>query len=125
VRLVSALKIALFGAAVGFLTGFLGVGGGFLVVPALVLVLRMPMRPAIGTSLLVIALNSVASMISRVGVAELDWGIIVPFTLAAVTGTFVGKRVTDRLPERTRGIAFAWLLVAVGLFVGVQNLLTL
>lgn len=123
--LVTAAKVALGGAAVGFLTGFLGVGGGFLVVPALVIMLRMRMTLAIGTSLLIIALNSVSSMISRIGVAHLDWRIIVPFTLGAVTGTLVGKRVADRLPGHTLGIAFAWLLVAVGLFVGIQNLLAL
>jgi uncharacterized membrane protein YfcA len=123
--LITAAKITLGGAAVGFLTGFLGVGGGFLVVPALVIMLRMPMTLAIGTSLLIIALNSVSSMISRIGMAHLDWRIIVPFTLGAVAGTLVGKRVADRLSGRTLGIAFAWMLVAVGLFVGIQNLLAL
>ena len=93
--------------------------------PALVIMLRMPMTLAIGTSLLIIALNSASSMVSRIGVAHLDWRIIVPFTLGAVAGTLAGKRVADRFSGRTLGIAFAWLLVAVGLFVGIQNLLTL
>jgi uncharacterized membrane protein YfcA len=123
--MVTAAKVALGGAAVGFLTGFLGVGGGFLVVPALVIMLRMPITLAIGTSLLIIALNSVSSMVSRIGVAYLDWRIIVPFTLGAVVGTLAGKRLADRLSGRTLGIAFAWLLIAVGLFVGIQNLLVI
>ena len=121
----TAAKVAVGGAAVGFLTGFLGVGGGFLVVPVLVIMLRMPMTLAIGTSLLIIALNSVSSMVSRIGVAHLDWRIIVPFTLGAVVGTLAGKRLADRLSGRTLGIAFAWLLIAVGLFVGIQNLLVI
>ena len=123
--LLTAAKVAFGGAAVGFLTGFLGVGGGFLVVPVLVIMLRTPMTLAIGTSLLIIALNSVSSVVSRIAVAHFDWRIIVPFTLAGVVGTFVGKRVADRLSGHALGIAFAWLLVAVGLFVGIQNLLAL
>ncbi|GAA2864930.1 sulfite exporter TauE/SafE family protein [Pseudonocardia halophobica] len=123
--LATAAKVAVGGASVGFLTGFLGVGGGFLVVPVLVIMLRMPMTLAIGTSLLIIALNSVSSMVSRLGALHLDWRVVVPFTLAAVVGTLLGKRISDRLSGRTLGIAFAWLLVAVGLFVGVRNLLAL
>ncbi|MEU7815235.1 sulfite exporter TauE/SafE family protein [Pseudonocardia sp. NPDC049154] len=123
--LAFAAEVAGGGAAVGFLTGFLGVGGGFLVVPVLVIMLRMPMTLAIGTSLLIIALNSASSMVSRLGALHLDWRIVVPFTLAAVVGTLLGKRISDRLSGRTLGIAFAWLLVGVGLFVGIQNLLAL
>lgn len=121
----AAVKIVVCGAVVGFLTGFLGVGGGFLVVPVLVIALRMPMTLAIGTSLLIIALNSVSSVAARVAVAHFDWWIVVPFALAGVLGTLAGKRVADRLSGRTLGHAFAWLLVAVGLFVGVQSLLAL
>ena len=87
--------------------------------------LRMPMTLGIGTSLLIITLNSVSSVVSRIGVAHVDWRIVVPFTLAGVAGTFAGKRLADRLSGRALGIGFAWLLVAVGLFVGVQSLLTL
>lgn len=123
--LATAAKVALGGASVGFLTGFLGVGGGFLVVPVLVIMLRMPMSLAIGTSLLIIALNSASSMVSRLGALHLDWRIVVPFTLAAVLGTVLGKQVSDRLSGHTLRLAFAWLLVAVGLTVGIQNLLAL
>lgn len=123
--LVTAIKVALGAAAVGFLTGFLGVGGGFLLVPILVIMLRMPMKVGIGTSLLIIALNSVWSVISRIGVVHFDWRIIAPFTVGALAGTLVGTRVSDRLSGRALGIAFAWLLVAVGLSVGIQNLLAL
>ena len=119
------VAIVLCGAAVGFLTGFLGVGGGFLVVPALVIALRMPMGLAIGTSLLVIALNSVSAFASRLGDLHLDWQVVAPFTLAAVAGTLVGRRVADRLSSAVLTRAFAALLVAVGLLVGVQSLIAL
>jgi Predicted permeases len=118
----TAVKVVACGIAVGFLTGFLGVGGGFLVVPALVIVLRMPMSLAIGTSLMIIGLNAAASVASRVAVAEFDWAVIVPFTLAAVAGTLAGKRVADRCSGPTLTRAFALMLVLVGGFVAVQSL---
>ncbi|GAY10965.1 sulfite exporter TauE/SafE family protein [Pseudonocardia sp. N23] len=123
--LLTAGEVVACGAAVGFLTGFLGVGGGFLVVPALVIVLRMPMALAVGTSLLVIVLNSISSMVSRFGVTHLDWHVIAPFTIAAVLGTLLGKRVADRLSGATLTKSFAGMLVAVGIFVGIQSLIAL
>jgi uncharacterized membrane protein YfcA len=125
-RIASGVKVVTCGLAVGFLTGFLGVGGGFLVVPALVIALRMPMTLAIGTSLMIIGLNSVSSFIPRLGVvAELDWHVIVPFTVAAIVGTIAGKRVSDRFSGTTLSRAFAVLLVVVGGFVAVESLVAL
>lgn len=123
--LVTAVKVVGSGAAVGFLTGFLGVGGGFLAVPALVLVLRMPMRTAVGTSLLLIVLNSASALVSRLGALHLDWHVVLPFTVAAVVATLLGKRVADRLSGRTLTVAFSLVLIAVGLSVGVESLLAL
>lgn len=119
---VIAGKVLLCGLAVGFLTGFLGVGGGFLVVPALVIVLRTPMTFAVGTSLMIIALNSVTSFVSRLGVAEFDWKVIVPFTVAAIVGAVVGKRLADRLSGTLLTRAFAIMLMVVGGLVAAQSL---
>ena len=121
----TAAKVVVCGVAVGFLTGFLGVGGGFLVVPALVIVLRMPITLAVGTSLLIIVMNAGASVVSRVGDLHLDWGVIAPFTVAAVVGTFVGKRVADRLSGATLARSFAVMLLVVGLFVGAESIAAL
>jgi uncharacterized protein len=120
--LATAAKVVGFGVAMGFLTGFLGVGGGFLVVPALVLVLRMPISAAIGTSLLIIALNAAAALASRTGLAGIDWPVVLPFAAAAVLGTLAGKLVSDRLPGITLTRAFGVLLLLVGVFVAVENL---
>ncbi|RTL69561.1 MAG: sulfite exporter TauE/SafE family protein [Pseudonocardiaceae bacterium] len=124
-RVLFAAKVIGTGLAVGFLTGFLGVGGGFLVVPALVIVLRTPMKFAIGTSLLVIVMNSVSALVSRLGAVHLDWWVIAPFTIAAVLGAVLGKRVADRFSGDALVRAFAILLVVVGLGVGVQSLVAL
>lgn len=121
--LATAVKVVLSGVMVGFMTGFLGVGGGFLVVPALVIILRMPMTYAVGTSLLIITLNAVSSMASRLGSPlHLDWRIVIPFTVLAVLGSLLGKRVADKLSGDTLTKAFAVMLILVGGYVAAQTL---
>ena len=124
-RSVSSLTFVACAVVAGFLTGFLGVGGGFLVVPALVIVLRMPMSTAVGTSLVIIVLNAASSLVSRIGAIDLDYRVVVPFTLAAVVGTLLGKRIAGRFSGAVLTRAFAVMLALVGIFVGVQSLLSL
>ena len=120
VRLLAA------GLVLGFLTGFFGVGGGFLAVPVLVLALALPMPTAVGTSLLVIALNSAVSLAARAGAGgHIPWQVIAPFTGAAIGGSLLGKRVAVRLPTTALTRAFAALLVVVALYVGARALLGL
>lgn len=121
-RGVMVAKLVASGLVVGFLTGFLGVGGGFLVVPALVIALRMPMTFAVGTSLMIIAINSVSSLVARVGHVHFDWKILIPFTCAAIIASTGGKLIADRLSAAVLSRTFAGLLVVVGVFVGAQNL---
>jgi uncharacterized protein len=120
-----AVKVIVCGVAVGFLTGFLGVGGGFLVVPALVVVLRLPMSLAVGTSLFVITVNATSSVLSRAADLHLDWTVVAPFTVAAIAASLVAKRVARRLSGATLSRAFAFMIGAVGLFVAVQSLATI
>ncbi len=115
---VAVVAVAL---VVGMLTGFFGVGGGFVIVPALVLVLRVPMHAAVGTSLFIVALNSATALMARAGTAHFDWMVIVPFTLAAMVATLAGKRVADRLPARKLQIGFAALLVLVAVYTAWQS----
>jgi uncharacterized membrane protein YfcA len=120
-RLAGVAKILLCGSISGLLTGLLGVGGGFLVVPALVVVLRMPITLAIGTSLLIIVLNSGAALAARIGELHLDWAVVGPFTIAAIIGTLLGKKVADACSGAVLTRAFAVMLVLVGGFVAVQS----
>ncbi|MEV4256227.1 sulfite exporter TauE/SafE family protein [Spirillospora sp. NPDC049652] len=107
-------KAAATGAGLGALTGLLGVGGGFLVVPALVTRLAFPMRAAIGTSLLVIAVNALASLVTRGAAAsDLDWATIVPFAGAAILAARDGRRLACRLSGRLLQRGFAFMLLAV------------
>jgi uncharacterized membrane protein YfcA len=107
-------QILLAGSAVGFLTGFLGVGGGFLIVPALVLVLRMNMRDAVGSSLVVIAINSLAGLIGHLGDGGLNWTLIVLLLAGGLPGLFLGSRLAQRLPVARLRQGFAGLIVALG-----------
>lgn len=107
-------RAAAVGAGLGAATGVLGVGGGFLAVPALVNVLGMRMRAAVGTSLLVITVNSVAALGLRAGTATgLNWAVIGPFAGAAVLGAWDGKRLAAKVPGPALQHVFAVVLLAV------------
>jgi uncharacterized membrane protein YfcA len=115
-----ALRLIAAGLLIGFLTGFLGVGGGFVAVPVLVIALSLPMPAAVGTSLLVIALNSGVALAARAGQDTFAWDVIVPFTLTAVAGSLLGKRVGDRVNATALTRGFAALLVLVALYVAAR-----
>ncbi len=111
------------GLAVGFLTGLFGVGGGFLIIPALVILLGLPMTVAIGTSLVIIVVNSAAGFAAHLGDAALDYQIAGVFTVAAVVGSLAAAKVAGRLPADRLRRWFAYLVFVVAAFVAVQALL--
>ena len=121
----TVVTVLLAGTGVGFLTGLFGVGGGFVIVPALTLLLKLSMPEAIGTSLLVIAINSATALAARLGTDSIEWSVAVPFTIAAVGGVIVGGRVADRLDAHRSLRWFAALLVAVALYTGTVALFAL
>lgn len=116
-----AAKVIVAGLVVGFLTGFLGVGGGFIIVPALVVALEFSMPIAVGTSLLIIAISSGASLLARAGTQTFDWSVIIPFTAAAIIGSLLGKQVADRASGASLSRAFAGLLIAVAVYVAIRS----
>ncbi len=118
-------KIVAAGTAVGFLTGLFGVGGGFVIVPALALVLEFPMGTAVGTSLLVIVVNTSVALVARSGGATIDWATTGLFAAAAMAGVGAGKRVADRLEPTSMQRSFAALLVALAIYTGTRALLAL
>jgi hypothetical protein len=122
-RPIDALKILLTATAVGLLTGFFGVGGGFVVVPALVLALGFELPVAVGTSLLVITVNSAAALTARLaGHPHLDIALLAMFTTAAVAGSLAGNRIATRLRPKQLTTAFALLLVAVAAYTVTRSL---
>jgi uncharacterized membrane protein YfcA len=108
------LKLIVTATAVGLLTGFLGVGGGFLVVPAMVIALSLPMRYAAGTSLVAITITSAVALVARAGtVASPDWGVVMLLTVAAAIGGVLGARVGARTDTRTLAAVFSGLVLVV------------
>ncbi|MDX2393548.1 sulfite exporter TauE/SafE family protein [Streptomyces sp. DK15] len=117
VRPVRPARAAGAGASLGAVTGFLGVGGGFLAVPALVGVLGLRMRAAIGTSLLIITVNSLAALTVRTGGAgPLDWAVVAPFTGAAILAAWDGKRLSAAIKGPALQRIFAVVLLSVAAF---------
>lgn len=108
-------RVLLGGVGVGFLTGLLGVGGGFLIVPALVLLVGMDMPDAVGSSLVVIALNSAAGLLGHASDGALPWGMIAIFVSAGLAGVLLGVRATRSLSAARLRQSFAVLVVALAL----------
>jgi uncharacterized membrane protein YfcA len=115
------VRLGALGMAVGLLTGFFGVGGGFLIVPALVVVLGLPMRLAIGTSLLAIALNALWGVLGYLRFGDLDWGLTALFALAGLVGVMAGGKLAGRLPERALRSGFASVIVTTAVYTLVRS----
>ncbi len=115
--------LALLGTAigVGLLTGVIGIGGGFLIVPALVLMARMPMKQAIGTSLLVIAMNSASGFAGYLGRVTVPWAFMAAFTAVAIAGILGGVALVRYVSAARLRRMFAVFLLAVGLFTLYRN----
>ena len=113
------------GAAVGLLTGFLGIGGGFLIVPALVLFLEMPMKLACGTSLLVISANSAVALFGRLHSLQLAWIPLLALTVPSLAATYFGVRLSERFSGNQLRKAFAVFIIVPGIFMVANNAATL
>lgn len=118
----AVVRILPVGLGVGVVTGLVGVGGGFLIVPALVILLGLPIHAAVGTSLLVIALNSAAGVVGYLDQGELQWATMAGFTAVALVGVVVGGRLSGRVPAERLRRGFAIFLVAMAAFILLRNL---
>ncbi|MDW8395368.1 MAG: sulfite exporter TauE/SafE family protein [Anaerolineae bacterium] len=116
------LAVGLSGLLVGALTGFLGVGGGFLIVPALVMLVGLPMKQAIGTSLIVIAMNSLAGFLGHLTGSSLDLLTIGVFVLAGCAGAWVGVKLVKHFSPKMLRQAFAVFVIGLGAFLLGDNL---
>lgn len=115
-------KVILEGLVVGLVTGLVGAGGGFLVVPALALLGGLSMPVAVGTSLVVIAMKSFAGLGGYLTVVSLDWALVGGVTAAAILGSFIGARLAGRITESSLRKGFGFFVLGMGVFVLVQEL---
>ncbi len=115
--------MALHGIGVGVLTGFVGVGGGFLIVPALVLLSRIPMKIAVGTSLAIVAAKSYAGFAGYMGAVPIDWALMGGFTAVTVVASFVGTRIAHRFSQDALKRGFAVFLLFVASYILLKSVI--
>jgi uncharacterized membrane protein YfcA len=118
-------RVVLQGSAVGAVAGMVGAGGGFLIVPALVLLGGLPMATAVGTSLIVISMQSFAAFAGYASSVALDWPLTLAITGAAVIGSLIGGRLVDHVRPEALRTGFGWFVLAMGAVVLTQQVVTL
>lgn len=111
-----------YGVGVGLATGLLGAGGGFLLIPALVLLVGLPMKKAIGTSLLIIAMNSLIGFTGDLGYFTIDWFFLFKISIIAIAGIFIGGTMGRKIKAENLKRAFGWFVLIMGLYIIVKEL---
>jgi hypothetical protein len=115
--------ILLEGSVVGVLTGLVGAGGGFLIIPALVLLAKMPMKKAVGTSLFIIAAKSLIGFTGDLkGTEVIDWKLLLLFTTASVFGIVIGILLAKKIPGEKLKTSFGWFVLVMGIYIIVKEL---
>lgn len=118
IRIVRGIAV---GLGVGLLTGMLGIGGGFIIIPALTLLLGLGMATAVGTSLVIIVVNALAGLSATAGSLGDNWPVVAVFAAAAIIASFVAARFAGRLPDNLVKTVFAILILLVAAFTGVSS----
>lgn len=110
-------KIITLGIIIGLLTGFVGVGGGFLIIPTLIYEAKLPMKKAVATSLVIIALNSIIGFIGSVDNVVIHWGFLLAFTAFAVVGIFTGMYLSQKISSEKLKPVFGWFILLTGIYI--------
>ena len=113
----TTLWVMLQGAAVGVVTGLIGAGGGFLIIPALVNLLKLPIKTAIGTSLMIIAVNSLAGFGFSLGQQQIQWLFLLRVTTLAIVGIFIGSYLSTKIEGKKLKPAFGWFVLVMGVYI--------
>lgn len=114
--------ILLEGALVGVLTGLVGAGGGFLIIPALVMLSKLPMKQAVGTSLVIIAAKSLIGFTGDLGNRTMDWTLLLSVTALAIAGIFIGDKLSKKIDGNKLKTGFGWFVLVMGIYIIAQQL---
>ena len=117
-----AFPVIIIGLMIGLITGLLGAGGGFLIIPTLVLFLKIPMKTAVGTSLLVIAINSLFGFLFSLKQFTYDWNLILAFTGLAIAGIFIGSKLSEKVSPASLKKGFGWFVMCMGIYIIAKEL---
>lgn len=112
------------GAVIGFLTGLVGAGGGFLIIPALVWLTGLPFKAAVGTSLFIIAINSLLGFAGDLLNYGMQWSLLLPVTALAVSGIIIGHRWQKKIPSESLRTAFGWFVLSIGMWIFATELIS-
>lgn len=115
--------IAVEGSLVGVITGIVGAGGGFLIIPALVLLAKLPMKMAVGTSLLIIAAKSLIGFLGDLSTQTIDWQLLLIFTGLSIIGIFIGSALSKKINEQVLKTGFGWFVLIMGIYIITKELL--
>ncbi len=121
-RNINVSRLLFYGIAIGFITGLLGAGGGFLLIPTLVLVVGLPMKEAVGTSLLIIALNSLIGFTGDLGHFIIDWKLLLLVTAIAIVGIFIGGAMAKKISAEKLKKGFGWFVLVMGIYIIVKEI---
>lgn len=110
------------GTVVGMLTGLVGAGGGFLIIPALVLLSKLPMKQAVGTSLLIIAAKSLIGFTGDLGKVEMNWTLLLSVTGLAIAGIFIGNMLSKKISAVSLKKGFGWFVLLMGIYILIKEL---
>ena len=116
------IPLILLGLLIGVITGLLGAGGGFLIIPTLVLFLKLPMKTAVGTSLLIIAINSLFGFLFSLKQFEFDWGLLISFTVLSVSGLFIGGKIAEKIEGNSLKKGFGWFVLVMGIYIIIHEI---
>jgi uncharacterized protein len=117
------LKIALMGILIGLVSGFVGAGGGFLIVPTLLFFAKTPMKMAVGTSLLIVSLQSLIGFLGDImGNQIIDWNLLKIFTIASILGIFIGNSISKKVEDKKLKTGFGWFVLAMGIYIIIKEL---
>lgn len=113
--------IILEGTVVGALTGLVGAGGGFLIIPALVILSKLPMKKAVGTSLLIIGLKSLFGFTGDLSHTKMDWALLLTVTILAIAGIFMGNRMSRKVDAKKLKKGFGWFVLVMGIYIIIKE----
>jgi len=119
---IKFFKLLGYGISIGLVTGFLGAGGGFLLIPALVLLVKLPMKKAVGTSLLIIAMNSIIGFLGDLGHFDIDWRFLMVISLIAAAGILVGGLLSKHIPGEKLKKGFGWFVLVMGVYIIIKEI---
>jgi hypothetical protein len=114
--------IFLEGMLVGILTGLVGAGGGFLIIPALVMLSKLPMKQAVGTSLVIISAKSLIGFTGDLQTQIIDWNLLLTVSFLAIAGIFIGDRLSKNIDGTLLKKSFGWFILFMGVFIILQQL---